>query len=687
MIPNNSGGTMSDNTSAQRKLSAIMFTDMVGYSTLSQQDESLALELLEEHRRLLRPLFTRFNGSEVKTIGDAFLVEFASAVEATRCAIEIQKTLRAYTSQVAPEKKIQLRIGLHIGDILIEEGDVLGDGVNIASRIEPLAEPDGICVSESVAHQIENKIDLPLEGLGEKELKGIQKPVTVYKVVLPWMKKTGSLRLAFRKPLRTRWVQAGIFALIVVVGILWWSAGEKVPTIKEGEITRLAVLPFANLMNDPEQEYFVEGMHDALLTELSRINGLTVISRQSVLRYKGSDKSMQEIAQELQTHALIEGSILRADDEVRFNVQLIASATDDHLWAEMYDRKLENVLALHSEVAQAIADQVKITLTPDDESQLGETRSVNPETYELYLKGMYHLQKATPDGIEKGLAYLNEAVESDPTEPLGYAGLAYGYSWVGHFVDPQAYVLAREAASKALELDSTMAEVHQSLAEAKMYLDFDVTGAKPIFEKVMSMNPNLAFNRSEYAWVLLQLKRHEESFAEIERAVALDPLNPIFPSYAGWQHWWTGKFETGLEWVHKALELNPDYPWALYVQGGILGSQGKFEEAIKVHQRAVEVLPLLRWALAYTYALAGETDTARTMAEEIATAPTPIDHWGLALIYTALDDKDKAFEWLDRGYDIRWTWIPWIESAIELKPLQDDPRFKLLVEKITASNT
>ncbi|MBW7998530.1 MAG: adenylate/guanylate cyclase domain-containing protein, partial [Candidatus Glassbacteria bacterium] len=342
-----------------RKLAAIMFTDLVGYTALSQKNEALALELLEEHRQLLRPLFTQHNGTEIKTIGDAFLVEFASAVEAARCAVDIQKALTAHTSVVVPERRVQVRIGLHVGDVVFEGDDVLGDGVNIASRIEPLASSGGICVSEDVAHQIENKIDLPLELLGEKELKGIKKPVTVYRLVLPWEQEAGFLRLArlvLRKPLRARWVQAGVMVLLIAAGVVWWWTSERVPSIRPGQITRLAVLPFANLMNDPQQEYFVDGIHDALLTELSRLAALTVISRQSVLRYKGSDKSLGEIARELQAHALIEGSVLRAGDDVRINVQLIEAASDRHLWADIFDRKLENVLALHSDVARAIAN-------------------------------------------------------------------------------------------------------------------------------------------------------------------------------------------------------------------------------------------------------------------------------------------------------------------------------------------
>ncbi len=668
-----------------RKLAAIMFTDLVGYSALSQKNEALALELLEEHRQLLRPLFPKHNGKEIKTIGDAFLVEFASAVEAAHCAVDIQKALTAHTSVVTPERRIQVRIGLHVGDVVFEGDDVLGDGVNIASRIEPLAPPGGICLTEAVAEQVRNKIDGSLELLGEKELKGIEKPVTVYRLVLPWEKEAGFLRLvrvALRKPLRARLVQTGVIVLLIAAGVGWWWTSQRVPVIRPGQITRLAVLPFANLMNDPDQEYFVDGMHDALLTELSKLGALTVISRQSVLRYKGSDKSLREIARELQAHALIEGSILRDGDQVRFNVQLIEGASDRHLWADIFDRKLEDVLALHSDVARAIAEQVKITLSPREEIQLADKRQVNPETYELYLKGMFHLHKSTAEGYKTGLAYLNQAVEVDPSEPLAYAGLALGYSLIGHDVDPAAFTKARVAALKALELDSTLAEVHESFAEIAIYQEWDVAGAKATFEKVLALNPNLAVAHAQYSWVLLILAPYDEVSAEIKRAMELDPLNPLYPAWAGWQNWWIGQFEPVLEWAHKSLELNPDFPWGLYVLGCIHGSEGRFEEAIEAHARAAEVAPFLKWALGYSYALAGQADKARAIARELAVQPAPMDNWGLAMIYTALGDKDEAFRWLDGAVAARWAWMPWLELPIAFRSLRNDPRFAALVEKI-----
>ncbi len=673
-----------------RKLAAIMFTDLVGYSALSQKNEALALELLKEHQELLRPLFSQHNGTEIKTIGDAFLVEFASAVEAARCAVDIQKTLTAHTSVVAPERRIQVRIGLHVGDVVIEEGDVLGDGVNIASRIEPLAEPGGICVSEDVAHQIENKIDQSLELLGEKDLKGIKKPVTVYRLVLPWEKEAGFVRLArlaLRKPLRTRLAQAGVIVLIIAAGAGWWWTSQRVPSIRPGQITRLAVLPLVNLMNDPEQEYFVDGMHDALLTELSKLAGLTVISRQSVLRYKGSDKSLGEIARELQVHALIEGSVLRAGDDVRINVQLIEAAYDRHLWADIFDRKLEDVLALHSDVARAIANEVKITLTPDEETRLASTRRVNPETYELYLKGMFHLNKFTPEGFEKGLAHLNEAIEINPNDPLPYAGLAIGYSMIAHGPSPPpgAYDRAEEAANKALALDPTMAqvaEVYASLAQIKLYQDWDWTGAEQAFNLALELRPNLAETRIHYGWYLILMGREEEAIVEMKRAKQSDPLTPILPAFLGWAYWSYGRYEEALEEAQRALEINPNFPIGLYVLGLVYSAMGRYDESIEAHKKAGAVHPDWGWGLGHTYALAGQREEALKVAEELKAAGNNWNTWGLAEIYATLGEIDEAMHWIEETYKTRHGYTPWIGWNPVFEPLRDDPRFQEVHQRL-----
>src|SRR5437016_4422276 len=342
----------------QRKLAAIMFTDMVGYSALAQRDDKLALDLLEEHRKLLREIFPRFNGTEIKTIGDGFLVEFNSALEAARCAIEIQRALSKRNHDVSGERRIEVRIGIHIGDVVHRGGDVYGDGVNIASRIEQLAGAGGICVSMDVERQIRNALETRFEKLAPTELKNISVPMDLFRIVLPWEKKS-EVRERAAAPTSRRLALIFGLVLLLIIGIGWWwtTQPRRTPTslASTGRITSLAVLPFKNYSADNSQEYFADGMTDLLTTELSSIGALTVKSHQSALKFKGSTKSTPEIGEELHADAIVEGSVLRDGDQVTVNVQLIDARTDRHLWAKKFERDVSNIFKMRNEVVEDIA--------------------------------------------------------------------------------------------------------------------------------------------------------------------------------------------------------------------------------------------------------------------------------------------------------------------------------------------
>src|SRR5438132_3074483 len=345
----------------QRKLAAIMFTDMVGYSALSQRDDKLALELLEEHRELLREIFPRFNGTEIKTIGDGFLVEFNSALEAAQCAIEIQRALSKRNHDVPVERRIEVRIGVHIGDVVHRGGDVYGDGVNIASRIEALAGAGGICVSMDVERQIRNALDARFERLAPTELKHISVPMDLFRIVLPWEKKSDvrGQKAEVRGGATTRrmpWHEV-VLAVLLILGLITGgffflrhrasqqatnaAASSPVGSVPEKS---LAVLPFENLSEEKANAFFTEGVQDEILTNLSRIADLKVISRTSVMQYKtGAARNLREIGQQLGVAHVVEGSVQRAANKVRVNAQLIDARNDAHLWAQTYDRDLADV--------------------------------------------------------------------------------------------------------------------------------------------------------------------------------------------------------------------------------------------------------------------------------------------------------------------------------------------------------
>jgi serine/threonine protein kinase len=460
------------------------------------------------------------------------------------------------------------------------------------------------------------------------------------------------------------------------------SVPGSVVAAQKPKIQSIAVLPLANLSGDPQQEYFADGMTEELITNLAKISALKVISRTSMMQYKGTKKSLPQIAKELNVDALIEGSVLREGGQVRITAQLIQASTDQHLWAESYQRDLHGVLALQSEIASAIGGKVRAVLTPSERARLAHARTVNPEAYEAYLKGKFYLNKMTSEGFEKGLAYLKQAIEIDPADPLPYAGLALGYSLIGHEAIPDNLIPAKAAALKALELDPNLLEAHEALAEIKLYWDWDWTGAQEAFEGLLAQNPNLPEVHAHFSWYLELMKRVDEAHAEMKRAAALDPLTPLWPAWQGWQYWKTGEYDRTIDGARKALELNPDFPWGLYVLGVGYAEKGMFEEAIAVHQKAAAISPTVKWALGYTYALASRREEAQKIAAELIKQPMPMETWGLAEIYTALGDKDEAFRWLEECAALRFTWMPWITNEPPFKPLRSDPRFQDLVRRM-----
>jgi serine/threonine-protein kinase len=499
-------------------------------------------------------------------------------------------------------------------------------------------------------------------------------------------------------PVRTlwRWAMAiGLVAgaivvlLTVVVGLnigRWReSANGGLGGAGPGRIKSLAVLPLKNLTGDPEQEYFADGMTEALISNLGKIGALQVRSRTSIMQYKDVKKPLPEIAQELNVDAVVEGSVLRIGEQVRITAQLIHAPTDTHLWVGSYERDLRDILALQSEVARAIARQIEITVTPDQEARLAARRPVNPETYEAYLKGMFHLNKMTPEGTEKGLAYLRQAIEKDQADPLAYGGLALGYvaSAHGPGAPPDALARAEAAALKALELDETLTEAHAALAQIKLYRDWDWEAAEQAFQRALELNPNLTLTRAHYSWYLLLLGRTDEALAEMRRVQEVDPLTPLWLAWQGTQYLWTGQYEKAIDEAKKSLELNPDFVVGLYVLGSAYAEKGMYEEAIKAHQRAGMLSRDRKSALGLTYAMAGRQDEARLVLAELEADPTTWDTWYIAQIYAVLGEKDEAFRWLEAAYGPpHHPYVPWIRYPSAFKHLHDDPRFGDLLRRM-----
>lgn len=476
----------------------------------------------------------------------------------------------------------------------------------------------------------------------------------------------------------------------ILILLLFRIAAMRVPgvalTTRVIPPNSVAILPLENLTGDPRQEYFVAGMHDGLITFLSKIGALKVISRTSTNAFRGATITVPEIAQELGAARLVAGSVYRDGDDVRITIQLIDGATDKNLWAESYERDINNILKMQADIALAVARQIQGRLTPEQES-LVVGHEVDPETYELYLKGMYHLYQFSEEGIERGLELLTRAVDRSPGDALAYAGLALGFNEIGHSAGPKsAFPKARAAAQTALELDPQSAEAHAAMAEAILYFDWDWAESGREFRRALELNPSLPQALAHYAFLEILYGRSDESFALIDDAREVDPLSPVWPAFACWLYMLEERFDEGVTACNEALDIVPDFPVALYSLGQLYSAQGRFEEAIAAHEQISESSPWRSWGLGPSYAMAGRRDDALRIVEVMDERALPKDILHAAFVYAALGDRAEAIRRLEQSYDARVDWFPWIVCPNAyggvLEDLRDDPRFRQLVARL-----
>ncbi len=492
---------------------------------------------------------------------------------------------------------------------------------------------------------------------------------------------------AVRRPRRRIWALAAAAAAVVALVAAGAALGPRLHSPSPPEPVAIAVLPLANFSSDPEQEYFADGMTEALIANLARIGGLAVISRTSTAAYKGTRKTIPEIGRELGVAAVLEGSTQLEGDRVRITAQLIDAASDRHLWAETYDVDFADVLRVQSELATRIAAEIEVTVTPGEAARLAAAaRPVDRETYRAYLRGMYHLAKGTPEDLARGIRFLHDAVDADPGDPLAYVGLAFGYTTLGHGPEPppDAWARAAAAANRAIALDPDLPEAHAALADIKLYVEWDWEGAERAFLRANELAPSLAMNRFHHAWYLGLFGRWEEAVAEHKHAKRLDPLNPLHTFWLGGLYLYNdlGRYAEALEQARLALEIQPDNPTALLVLGRALSAAGRHEEALATHRRMIDLNPAMTWELGLTYAMAGRLDETRAILERIERdAPTPWTAFGRAMLHARLGETEKALEWL--RYEPPHAWVPWVRVDPWMRPsLESGPGFTALLAEM-----
>lgn len=589
----------------ERRLAAILAADVVGYSRLMEADEAWTLAALKSRREaLIDPKIAQYHGRIVKLMGDGLLAEFPSAVEAVQCAIEVQHMMAGRNADAPEERCITYRVGINIGDIVVEDNDIFGDGVNIAARLEGLADPGGICISRSVYTQIADKLDLEFENLGEQKVKNIVKPIMVYRVALDTKAAALVTPVAqvIVRPKHRRWsVIAGAVAVLALTvgGALWWRPWT--PGVEPASVERMAfplpdkpsiaVLPFDNLGGDPEQEYFADGMTDDLITDLSKVSGLFVIARNSSFSYKGQQVKVRQVAEELGVRYVLEGSVRRAGIEVRINAQLIDAATGGHLWADRYDGPLADVFALQDRVTRKIVAVLAVKLTSGEQQRMDRKETEVPEAYDAFLKGWEHYLRQRPDDFGKAVGYFETAVELDPQYARAYAALAatYWQSWkrfwqesVGAPTWHDARFRAEELLEKALKWPTPLA--YQLAADVYLHKR-QYAAAIDQAERAIALDRNDADSHITMASALSLAGKPEEALQFIERAMRLNPHYPPYYLYElGLAQFGKEQFEDAAVTLEKATVLNPEDRWSLRLLLATYGLLGREKAAARVFQ-------------------------------------------------------------------------------------------------------
>jgi len=648
--------------SQSRQLAAIMFTDIVGYTTLMGQDEEKAFEILKKNRSLHHPLIEQFNGRWIKELGDGILICFNTATDAVQCACKIQEATESIEG-------LKLRIGIHLGDIIFENDDIFGDGVNIAARILSQAESGKIYISEVVHNNISNKKGITSFFIKEEVLKNVKEPVKIYAVqienTLPT--KNNSIKDISQK-----------------------NQLDNNATEKAGNKS-IAVLPFVNMSNDPDQEYFSDGITEEILNSLAHVKALRVAGRTSSFYFKGKNIDLREIGKQLNVNTVLEGSVRKQGQTLRVTAQLINVDDGYHLWSEKYDRGMDDLFAIQDEIALAITEELKITLLEEEKANIIKNPTDNKEAYDLYLKGRYYFNKRGTD-IIKGLEYFQLALEKDPELTVAYTGIADAYCILALYcVIPtlNAMPKARVYANKAIEKNSSLSEAYTAVAFISTFYDWNWEEAKKGFQTVFAYNPNYASAYYWYSYYLTFVERKYNEAIELAKKAAeeLEPLVPISHHVLSIMYMNAGRFKEGVQASTKTLELDVNSYPGYRGLGLNLAGLTKFDEAIEAFQMAVSVssrqpLPLVE--LAWVYSLTGNDSAIQIILDELILRSKTeyIAATFLSCLAYYLKNYDQSLKYMEQAYEQRECILACINTYPLSTFIRTDSRFQSIIKKL-----
>lgn len=641
-----------------RKLAAIMFTDMVGYTALMQTDESQAKRLRDRHRQVLKDVIPGHNGEIIQYYGDGTLSIFDSAKEAVEGASEIQKLLQT-------EPQVPLRIGIHTGDIVHDDEGVFGDGVNIASRIESLGIPGAVLLSESVQNELKNHPGLQTKSLGRFSLKNVDTPVEVYALASD--------------------------------GIVVPETGQLRSTSASRHSKGIAVLPLRNLSGQADNVYFGDGISEEIINGLSKVDGLAITSRSSAFSFRDTGQPPEEIGRRLKVSHVLEGSVRKAGNMVRVSVQLTNTADGYQLWSEIYERELENIFDVQEDIAQHVVNKLKENFSSDRHNQrIIDKPTDNPEAYNLYLKGMHYLSKHNPEQAQKARDALEEVIRMDPEFANAYTSMAQCYAFLGSCgVAPplEAYSKAHEYALAALEKNADLAESHLALAMIKFFHFWDWKGTRESLEKADALGLNSAMMHQVYALFLAMIGKTGEAIRRMEKAVRQDPLSLPLICGLGEMYLLDGQYEQALEQFENALELDPLFRGAVESKAMALLGLSKLDESLEsfiTYQKMTKHPLKGQTGLCMAYAEKGDMKKARECLEKLRLRqeedPQASLEMDFAIMHFGLDEYDKTVEYLNQVYEKRFsvmcTGMVFVMRCPYFEPLWETPGFKKLVERM-----
>ncbi len=666
-----------------RQLAAIMFTDIVGYTALMGKDEDEAFSILKKNRQIQRPLIDRHHGKWLKEMGDGILASFHTVSDAVYCALQIQNSC-------SKEKGLYLRIGIHLGEVVFENGDVFGDGVNIASRLQSIAQSGDILVSESVYRNISNKKGLTVEFLKEEILKNVDSPIKIYRVKMKNDTYSGSQDFFNKRNnsypgffSRKRLLYLMTIAILLIATFFLYKnfAGkketERVMSVSASEKKSIAVLPFKDMSAEQDQGYLGDGIADEILNVLNNtMKDLNVTGRTSSFSFKDKGIDLKTIGKTLNVKAILDGSVQRFGDQLRITVQLVNAEDGYNIWSERYDRKLKDIFSIQDDIATKVKEKLKLTLF---ENVITEPRQVNLEAYEMVLKGNFYFNQG-PEGFEKAVEYHKKAIAIDTAYAYPYIRLAwaiYQQTLYNMYPSKVGFPMAKAAINKALSLEVTSAEKHSAhfaLAFTNLW-EYSWKDAWGEYETALAINPKRNdFNAFYQAFVL---GRTSDAVVIFKKVVNENPVDVLSLRDFALIQYLNKEYENALQTCDKILEL-ANFSDAYRLKGCIFSVQNKFDLALDNFGKSAEMgNPWAQIQFLTALAHAGKTDEVKKLMQS-----TQIPAIGRALISHSLGDKDKAFEWLEKAYAEKHFWLASVQVEPLWNPLRSDPRFQKLIRKM-----